>query len=194
MNSTKVNLTLLLLFLLSFHVRGQSEHYAEKRTWKKYVGVAIHHYDLQISNMKSIEYGIKLNKRNEIASTGYFAWQNKTNYLYFSSSFHWSLIKKEKRRFNLFLAPELFLGHKWNHSNQNQRNSSDYYSALFIGLIPQYRICKRFEIAMEIKIGYGFVWYKFDGYFYHGNYIQSYGERTFFALPGLRLKYNFGKK
>ncbi|MBK7964358.1 MAG: hypothetical protein IPK10_02940 [Bacteroidetes bacterium] len=102
------------------------------------------------------------------------------------------MIKNEKRRFNLFLAPELFFMHQWNHSNNNKLNYRDYDYIFFLGLIPQYRISKRFDLSLELKIGYGYSWYEFDGYFQQGTYFQSYGEWLFYAFPGLRLKYNFG--
>ena len=196
MNNCRITLILLLIFGLGFQTFAQDQNTVDSRKWKSYVGAGYYNWDWDFdrSHILSLEYGVKLNKRNEIAFIAYYSKSGQTNYISFSTSFHWSMIKNEKRRFNFFLAPELQFRHQWNHSNSNINNYSNYNSIFFLGFIPQYRISNRFDLAMELKIGYGYRWNKFDGYFQDGVYFQSYGDWWFFISPALRLKYNLGKR
>lgn len=194
MNHCRIALILLLVFGIGFQTLAQEQNTVDSRKWKSFVGVGYFDCDYFNSPILSLEYGIRLKKRNEIAFITYYYKFRQTNQMSFSASFHWSMIKDEKRRFNFFLAPELQFRHQWDHSNNNINNYSQYNYIFFLGFIPQYRISNRFDIAVELKIGRGYRWNKFDGYFRNGVYYGSYGDWWYFALPALRLKYNFGKR
>lgn len=196
MNNCRITLIFLSVFGIVFQSLGQDQNAVDSRKCKSYLGAGYYDWDWDFDRLHtlSLEYGIKLKKRNEIAFTTYYYKFRQTNQMSFSASFHWSIIKDEKRRFNFFLAPELLFKHQWDHSNNNINNYSQYNYIFFLGFIPQYRISNRFDIAVELKIGRGYRWNEFDGYFHNGIYYQSYGEWWFYALPAIRLKYNFGKR
>ena len=171
---------------------AQKEDKIEK--WKHVVGFGVLDYYLVSYPSFTIEYGIHLKRRNELTFPIYVYNYKNTYSIGISSSFHFSIVKNERRRFNLFLSPGFTFYHEWNHSQTNIHKQSTTGTYLCFGLIPQFRISPRLNLALEMKIGYGYTWYNREPNFQNGVFYGSYGEWQVVALPSLRLKYNFGKR
>ena len=181
-----------ICFLSPFLSLAQQED--KIKQWKHVVGVgALDYYIGKYTNF-TIEYGIHLGKRNELTFPIY-VYRLKNGYsLGISSSYHFSVVKNDRRRFNLFLSPGFTFYQSRNQSKMIILKEITTGTYLCFGLIPQYRISPRLNLALEMKMGYGYTWYKREPYFQNGVFYGSYGEWQVVALPALRLKYNFGKR
>jgi hypothetical protein len=179
---------LFLFFLIIFYGTDcYSQSKLSQPEYRNKIGIGVYKFN-------RIEYLIsgsftRINRRkNELTFPVYIAKDGMIKDVSASVAYNWSTIKRNSR-FNFYFGPEINIDYSWYHRSDVYVSRYGYF--LCIDLSPSLRIYKRFSLAFQFKLGYGYLWATNDREVFQN--LVFYTDRGWYVrwLPSFNLYYKF---
>jgi hypothetical protein len=130
-----------------------------------------------------------LNKKNSLAVPVYYI--QETDYRELSASVGYQhAFRAPEKHFNFILGSELNFNYGWYDKNYHAPIANQHGSFFCVDLIPTFWISNRLYFAIELKLGYGYLWEEKHAYIKYGYYSSAENGWQYRALPAFKILYD----